>query len=758
MARRTRSEGSPSSSPPPEAEARTPAPEEAATPSSEAARPEIPPVPGTPAAGRGRRRGGRKRPSSPERFLNRELTWLEFNRRVLHEAVDDRTPLLERVNFLRIFTSNLDEFVQKRVGGLKRQVAAGVQSQSADGMTPAAQLTAIRDAICPMLHEQARCYRESIKPGLAKQGIHLLEWRELTDREREQAVDWFREELFPVLTPLAVDPGHPFPFISNLSTSLAVLLKYPDRDQTLFARVKAPSVFPQWRELDTGEFQGVTRFVPLIQIIAHCLPDLFPEMEVIDVMPFRLTRNADIERDEEDAEDLLEMVEEELRERRFARVVRLEHSPRPNREILSFLIRELRIEEQDVYEMPELLDYTTLSPVYNVPAPKLKYSPWSPVTPPAFADDEVDAFSRIRESDVLVHHPYESANASVERLVREAADDPAVLAIKMTLYRTGDDSPFIQTLIRAAEAGKQVVALVELKARFDESRNVQLAQALEKAGVHVVYGIVGLKTHTKTTLIVRQDPDRLRSYVHIGTGNYHVGTARLYTDLSLFTCDPRYTREVVELFHFLTGRSLKGRYDTMLVAPVNMKQRFLEMIRREVSHQRAGRPAGIVAKMNSLEDVQICEALYDASDAGVPIHLIVRGFCCLRPGAPGMSENIQVLSIIGRFLEHSRIFHFRNGQEDPVDGDYFLGSADWMYRNLHARVEAIAPVLSRPLRARLHEILEIMLADRRQAWEMGPDGQYTQRNPASNDDAVGTHERLMRLATASAEALRPGAS
>lgn len=674
-------------------------------------------------------------------FFNREVSWLEFDRRVLNEATDERTPLLERVRFLEIFTSNLDEFFMKRVGGLKRHIAGGVISYSSDGMSPQQQLWGIRRAVLPMLQQQADCFTKHIRPALAANGIHLLEWNELPDGGCAAARRFFRANIFPVLTPLAVDPGHPFPFISNLSDSLGVVLVQPGRDEKLFARVKIPEILPRWIRLGEGDAGGQYRFLRVMDIIHHNLQDLFPNMTVVDAMPFRLTRNADVEREAEDADDLLEVVEEELQKRRFAKVVRLEHGPRPNPWVLHFLMEELSLHEEDVYELPGELDYQDLKPISDLNIPKLHYAPWAPVMPAVLADDDVDIFTRIREGDVLLHHPYESFHASVERFITAAAADPKVLAIKMTVYRTGDDSPFIRTLIRAAEGKKQVVCLVELAARFDEERNIVMAQALEKAGVHVVYGIVGFKTHTKLALVVRQDPDGIRCYAHIGTGNYNSTTAKFYTDLGLLTCDPAITEDIVGLFHYLTGRSLKSDYLKLLVAPVNMKDRFLALIAREVEHRRNNRPAHIVAKMNSLEDVEIIRALYNASQQGVPIELIVRGFCTLRPGVPGMSENIRVISVIGRFLEHSRIFHFQNGSEDPLGGEFFIGSADWMYRNLQARVEAIVPIEPRKLRERLWEILQIMLNDRRQVWDLQPDGSYVQRKGPEGD--LGTHQILM---------------
>lgn len=682
--------------------------------------------------------------------LNRELSWLAFNKRVLHQALDERTPLLERVRFLSIFTSNLDEYIMKRVGGLKRQIVAGVSARSADGLSAQGQLRAIREAVVPMLKQQADAFANVIRPGLAEQGIHLLAWEKLTPDERARANTYFHKYVFPVLTPLAVDPGHPFPFISNLSTSLGVVLRQPQREEKLFARVKVPEVLPGWVRVDPGSDGKTYRFVSLTELIRHNLDHLFPDMVVLDVMPFRITRNADVERDEEDAEDLLEMIEEELRARRFAQVVRLEYGANPNPFIRDLLLSELNLDEDDLYEMPGELDFTDLKVVADLDLPKLKFEPWVPVIPKALAEHDADIFGIVRSGDLLVHPPYESFAASVERFILAAADDPKVVAIKMTVYRTGENSPFIHALMRAAQAGKQVVCLVELKARFDEERNIYWAHQLEKAGVHVVYGVVGLKTHNKCALVVRQDADELRCYVHIGTGNYNTQTARLYTDLGLLTCNPDITGDVVEVFNFLTGRSLKRDYKKLLVAPVTMRDRFLALIREETEHARAGRPCGIAAKMNSLEEEHIIAALYDASRAGVPVELYVRGFCCLRPGVPGSSENIKVVSVVGRFLEHSRIFHFRRGAEDPLDGAFYIGSTDWMYRNLQERVEVVAPVEGRALREKMWEILEALRRDRRQAWDLQSDGTYVLRTPpegahADAPEVLGTQQHLMNL-------------
>jgi len=684
----------------------------------------------------------------PDWFINRELSWLKFNRRVLHEAEDERTPLLERVKFLSIFSSNLDEFFMKRVGGLKRQVAAGVNTTTPDGMTPSQQLQALRLEVQSQLMIQADCYVNKILPSLSENGIDLLRWGDLTSKEQVLANRYFQENVFPILIPLAVDPGHPFPFISNLSLSLGVTLRHPNQEEKLFARIKVPEVLPQWIRLESGEFSEKYRFVSLSDLIRHNLDKLFPNMVLLDVMPFRITRNADVECDEEDAEDLLELVEQEVRERRFARVVRLEHGPNPDQWMREYLMQELELDEEDIYEMPAELDYQSLKVVSDLNLSNLKDPPFTPVVPGVFADEETDIFTLIRRGDLLVHHPYESFTASVGRFIRSAATDPKVLAIKMTVYRIGYDNPLIHTLIQAAEAGKQVVCLVELKARFDEERNIFWAQALERAGVHVVYGVLGLKTHSKVTLVVRQESDGLKSYAHIGTGNYHLQTTRVYTDLGLFTCDAAITEDLIELFHYLTGRSLKRDYSKLLVAPMNMKERFLQMIEREATNARDYKPSRIIAKMNSLEDHTVCEALYRASQCGVKIDLFIRGFCTLRPGVPNLSENIRVISVIGRFLEHSRIFYFQNGSDDPLGGDFYIGSADWMYRNLLSRVEIVTPVEERALRQKLWEIFEIMLCDHRQAWELQSDGTYIQHQPSPDDSDIskrGTHATLIDL-------------
>lgn len=689
-------------------------------------------------------------------LLDRDLSWLEFNERVLHEAEDQRTPLLERAKFLAIVSSNLDEFFMKRIGLLaykRSDQRVGAELEAA----PSLRQQAIRDKICAMTMNLARIYATAVRPELAQHGIYLLNWDELTEPERSEVNELFRRAIYPVLTPLVVDPSHPFPFLSNLSQSLGVLLKDPEATETLFARVKVPAHLPQWIRLQeaapaTDGARVTYRFVRLLDVLRANLDSLFVGMQLLEVMPFRITRNAEVEADDDDPElNLLEQVEEDLRLRRLEKVVRLEYGLPRSAYLLELLTKRLNLDDWLVYEAPGELDFTGLFPIAGLPVPELRDRPWTALAPAAFAEPDRSIFAAIREADVLVHHPYESFDASVARFIKTACDDPKVLAIKMTVYRIGSDTPFIDSLIRAAETGKQVACLVEVTARFDERQNMHWARVLDKVGIHVVYGILGLKTHCKTTLVVRSESDGIRCYAHIGTGNYHVKTARLYADLGLFTCDAAITSDVVDLFHMLTGRSRKPDTAKLLVAPLNMRDRFLALIEREIAHRQAGRPARIIGKLNQLEDRAMCQALVRASQAGVAIDLIIRGFCVLPPGVPGFTERIRIISVIGRFLEHSRIYFFQNGQDDPLLGDYFIGSADWMERNLSHRVEAITPIETPALRQRLWTILDVMLRDHREAWDMRSDGSYVHRlpepdAPADGPEKVGTHDALMALA------------
>jgi len=687
-------------------------------------------------------------PDDPARFLNRDIQWLEFNHRVLAQATDPRNPLLERVRFLAIFGSNLDEFFMKRVGGIRRQIDAGVGSPPWEPLSPQEQMVLIRERVLRETELATRTFRDALQPQLRAESIELLAWTDLSDAERAEAEQWYRRNIFPILTPLAVDPGHRFPFISNMSISLGILLRRPGESEALFARVKIPEIGGK-----LYRFGATRRFISLQDIIAHNLDDLFPGMEILEVLPFRVTRNAETERDNEDAEDLLEQIQQQLRERRFARVVRLEVGARPNDRIMRFLEDELQLSDDDLYVTDGMLDWGTLNEIADLDVHELRWPKWKPVAPSGLEDEDSDIFSLIREGDLLVHHPYESFDHAVERFIEAAAADPKVLAIKQALYRTSGDSPFIPSLIRAAESGKQVAVLVELRARFDEARNILWARKLEDAGVHVAYGVVGYKTHTKVALVVRQEQGGIRSYAHIGTGNYNSKTARLYEDLGLLTCDPAITEDLIGLFNYMTGRSRQSEYQKLLVAPVAMKRRFIELIEREAAVARAGGKGRIIVKMNQLEDRSVTDALYQASAAGVQIDMIVRGFCCIRPGVKGLSENIRVSSTIGRFLEHSRIFWFGNGKADPLGGDFYIGSADWMYRNLNTRVECAAPIEARRHRERLWEILQFHLTDRRQRWIMKPDGQYEPSDPvalpagadAEHPEHIGTHQRLMRL-------------
>ncbi len=683
--------------------------------------------------------------NSPEVY-NRELAWLDFNWRVLHEALDERTPLLERVRFLAITANNLDEFFRKRVGGLKRQQAAGLANLQLQGWTPDVQLQWIAKSVQPMLEAQSRCLVEELLPALAEHGVRIFDYDELTAQQQARLRHYYEQEVSPILTPLAVDPGHPFPFISNQSLSLGVMLFDPVSGESRFARVKVPTNRPRWVPLENPQ-----HFVPLEQVIIHNLDTLFRGLELVSAHPFRVTRNADIERNEEEAEDLLDLISEELRERRFAPVVRLEVAASMPESMLEMLRSELDLDPGDVYPVRSYLGLDDLFSLADLNLPQLKEEPWMPVAAVRFAGVDSKArpseiFAVIRYGDLLVHHPYTSFAGSTQQFIEAAARDPQVLAIKQTIYRTSADSPIVGSLIQAAERGKQVAVLVEVKARFDEERNIQVARVLENAGCHVAYGLVGLKTHSKLSLIVRQEEDGLRAYVHIGTGNYNAKTATLYTDLGLFSANPDLAADVMDLFNFLTGYSRQTVYRKLLVAPVNMRQQFLELIDNEITQALKGVPAQIIAKMNALEDPAIVRKLYEASQAGVSIDLIVRGNCRVRPGIRGVSENIRVISIIGRFLEHSRIYYFANAGNPR----YFIGSADWMQRNLSSRVEAITPIENPHLQEQLELILRYSLADHRQAWEMLPDGRYRQRRAAPTERRIevahGVQAALMALA------------
>ncbi|MBI1248379.1 polyphosphate kinase 1 [bacterium] len=689
-------------------------------------------------------------PSWRDAYSDRDLGWLQFNSRVLHEALDSRNAALERLKFLAIFTSNLDEFFMKRIGLLRTRSQAERLKNKVIGPVPVQQrLQEMRQVIIPMLNQQAACFQKELVPILAENNIFLLQWDELSETQRDKANSYFNRNVYPALTPLALDPGHPFPYMSNLSTSLGFVLRFPDTEENLFTRVKVPNILPYWVQLDP-EIDDSRSYIRLSDLIHHNAEKLFPGMTIVDSTLFRITRNSEVEiEDDDESESIRTIVAEELRQRRFEPVVRLELSEDPDPWVRSLLMHQFDLSEDDVYEIPGELDYSGMWPLASLNIKELRDEPWNPIVPADLAGDEADIFSVIKAGDFLVHHPYESFDASVEQFIRSAAKDPKVIAIKMTVYRVGDDTPFVQSLIRAAETGKQVACLIELKARFDEERNLHWAKELEKIGAHVVYGLLGLKTHTKIALVVRQESDGIRCYAHIGTGNYHVKTARLYTDLGLFTCDPTLTDDVVNLFHALTGRSREPHFNKLLVAPTNMREKFLAMIRREIENHQAGKPALIIAKVNQLEDPEMCQAIIAASQAGVRVECIVRGFSCLRAGVPGLTENVTIRSIIGRFLEHSRVYYFANGSDNPLEGEFYIGSADWMQRNLSNRVEAVTPIELHSHKERLWEILDVLLKDRRQAWVMQPDGSYEQFVPTDEDSDIarlGTHRTLMLLA------------
>jgi polyphosphate kinase len=674
----------------------------------------------------------------PSLYLNRELSWLEFNRRVLHEALDSRTPLLERLKFLAIFASNLDEFFQVRVAGLRQQVAAHYADRTADGLTPEEQLRGIAAAVREMVEQHSRCLLDDVLPGLAATGLELaLDEARLTPEDRSYLSQYFTDNVFPVLTPLAVDPAHPFPYISNLSLSFAVVLR-DDMGEERFARVKVPKILPRWVPLP-----GSHRYVPLELVIALHLEALFPGVEILGRYLFRISRNTDLEIDQDDdAEDLLDLIQEEVRNRRFAEVVRIEVHPSMPASLRAMLLEEFTEEQEDagirnnvedLYEVRGLLDAAELWGLALLEVPELRDPAFSPVVPHRLSGPR-SIFEVIREGDVLVHHPYESFGGSVERFIQAATEDPDVLAIKITLYRIGADSAIARLLQQAAERGKQVAVLIELRARFDEESNIGWAKRMEDVGVHVSYGVAGLKTHAKVILVVRREGNAIRRYTHIGTGNYAAKTARTYTDFGLFSARYELGADLTDLFNVLTGFAYPERFRRIVVAPSGLRPWVLESIRREAEHARAGRPARILAKMNALVDAEVIQTLYEASNAGVEIDLVVRGICCLRPGVAGVSERIRVLSVVGRFLEHSRAYCFYHDGAEEV----WIGSADWMPRNFDRRIEVVAPIEDPGHRETIRRGIELMLEDDRQAWDLRPDGSYVQRQPASEPDR-GTH-------------------
>ncbi len=666
-----------------------------------------------------------------DRYLDREESWLRFNQRVLELAEDPTLPLLERVRFLAIFATNLDEFFMVRVAGLTRRMATGLAVKSASGRRPREVLERTAEVAGELMQRHAAVFHEQILPALAKESIEILRWDELSRTEQERLHRLFRDEIYPVLTPLAVDSAHPFPYISGRSLNLAVIVRDPDTEASLFARVKVPPVLPRFIEASPD------RFTPLEDVIAAHLGQLFVGMEVVEHHVFRVTRNQDLEIDEDISESLLQALERELLRRRFGPVVRLEVEDSISPEVLEMLVEELGVPERQVYKIRGPLHLGGLHAIADLDRPELKYPPFVPSKEAVPID--ADIFAAIRERDVLIHHPYDSFSTTVQRFIEDAACDPHVLAIKQTLYRTSGDSPIVDALIDAAEEGKQVVVVVELKARFDERANIEWARKLEQAGCHVVYGFVGLKTHCKLSLVVRQDPDgTLRRYCHIGTGNYHPKTARQYEDLGLLTADPDVGEDVGTLFNHLTGYSRQNTYNRLLVAPRSLRSGLVLRIEREIDHHEAGRPAHIRFKCNGLVDEVIIDALYRASRAGVPVDVWVRGICALRPGVPGLSDNIRVRSVLGRFLEHSRIFAFEAGGDPEV----WIGSADMMHRNLDRRVEALVRVSDKAHRTELVRLLDMAMDDGTSTWWLGPDGDWTRHQYAETGDLDAQGEPL----------------
>ena len=677
-----------------------------------------------------------------DRFLNREVSWLDFNRRVLELAEDPGAPLLERAKFLAIFASNLDEFFMVRVAGLMRRQSTGLGVRSADGLSIRDQLALIAERAGELAGRHARCFRDSVRPALSEAGIRVVLWRDLAPEQRAPLHDYFRRQVFPVLTPLAVDPGHPFPYISGLSLNLAVLVRDPAAGTEHFARVKVPNNVQRFVPVELAD--GAVSWLPLEELIGENLHGLFPGLEVTSHHAFRVTRNADLEVEEDRDADLLQALERELARRRFGPAVRLEVGDDMDEEVLDLLVRELEITAADVVTVPGLLDLSSLWQLYGVDRPELKDDPFVPATHPRLAEGEsaADVFAALREGDVLVHHPYDSFATSVQRFVEQAAQDPAVLAIKQTLYRTSGDSPIVRALIAAAEAGKQVVVLVEITARFDEQANITWARALERAGCHVVYGLVGLKTHCKTCLVVRQEKGQLRRYAHLGTGNYNPKTARTYEDLGLLTADAEVGSDLTDLFNTLTGYSRQTEYRTLMVAPHGVRAGLVDRIDAEAEHARAGRPARVRIKANSIVDETIVDALYRASRAGVPVDLLVRGICSLRPEVPGLSATVRVSSILGRFLEHSRVIAFGEGDRTEV----WMGSPDLMHRNLDRRVETLVRVKDAAVQAQLLDLLDRSLAPDVRRWELRQDGCW-ERVPEPGAPSRDLQADLLRTST-----------
>ncbi|XCB29379.1 RNA degradosome polyphosphate kinase [Arcanobacterium hippocoleae] len=694
------------------------------------------------------------------RFADRELSWLAFNERVLEQAEDQDLPLLERAWFLAIFASNLDEFYMVRVAGLKARIEAGVAMTKASGLAPRQVLAGINERTHELMERHARIFADDIQPKLAAEGIQIRHWNELDESAKERLKKFYQKQIFPVLTPLAVDPAHPFPYISGLSLNLAVILQNPKTGKELFARVKVPSLLPRFISVDSEgrpyrpeevplDAEGRTVFVPLEEVIGAHLSVLFPGMKVLDYSTFRVTRNEDLEVEEDDAENLLKALEKELKKRKFGPAVRLEVAQSMSKHVLALLMKELQVREADVLRLPEPLDLTGLNEIHDLDRTHLKYEKFVPVTPRGFAEYESaspqDVFESIASHDILVQHPYDSFSTSVQQFIQQAAKDPKVLAIKQTLYRTSGDSPIVDALIKAANAGKQVLAVVEIKARFDEQNNIEWARKLEKAGVHVVYGIVGLKTHCKLCLVVRQEGEGLRRYCHVGTGNYNPKTARGYEDIGYFTADREVGQDLTRLFNQLSGYSPKVNFHRLLVAPVGVRDGILKCIAQETKNKLAGKEAWIRLKANAVVDERIIDALYRASQAGVPVEIQVRGICCLRAGIPGLSENIKVRSVLGRFLEHSRVYAFHNDGDPQV----FIGSADLMHRNLDRRIEALISIHNPEMKAFLIDLVAVACADTTASWHLQPDGWVRVAYDVQGKPLVHVQDLLMRRARAS---------
>ena len=688
-----------------------------------------------------------KKYKDPKNFFNRDLSWIEFNRRVLEEALNPELPLLEKIKFISIFLTNLDEFYMIRISGLKEQIAANIIEPSIEGFTPREQIQKIEKTIQPMLKEVLDLWTESIVPELKENGISILEYNDLDDSEKKILTEYFQKEIYPILTPLAFDPGRPFPYISNLSLSLAILVKKPN-GESHFARLKIPDIIPRLFQIDRiihpskkinsdGQFNA--RFIWVEDIITANLNFLFPGMEIVEAHRFRITRDTDIELQEDEADDLLKVIEEHIRQRRFGRVVRLEVAIMMPEFMLETLMENLLIGREDVHIVEGPLGLSDIIMLYDLPCHQIKFPPFYPVIPKTFEEEDEDIFSIIRHKDILLHHPYHSFNPVIS-FIKQASVDPEVLAIKQTLYRVGSDSPILRYLIEAAERGKQVAVLVELKARFDEQNNIFWARELEKVGVHVVYGLVGLKTHAKMTLIVRKESDGLKRYVHLSTGNYNVVTAKLYTDIGMFTDDEDICADVSDIFNYLTGYSKQTEFRKLIVAPISMREKILVLINREIENVKNGGIGRIVFKLNSIVDPVIISSLYEASNNGVKIDLIIRGICCLVPGVEGLSENIRVTSIVGRFLEHSRIFLFYNNGNEEV----YLGSADMMQRNLDRRVEIIFPVQDEKLKnSEIKTVLKTYLKDNVKARKLLPDMSYQIMHPLDGDKRIDSQEWLM---------------